>query len=248
MLDLRVARPRPDRCRGCRKRAAAEAARLASAAGMHAVTGAVLMSPMAAGAVIAPSIEAVGLADRRVEIDRQGIGARPCAGRPGPGEEFPADPVELADVAPAEAAQERAEGRGGLDREAQDPARAAGTKGPRVINAVAARERRNDECEQHVARVRRAGLGAEIEVLLDECLQAEVVGQRGRREQARIGHQPVVVEATSIRSMLCDDRINRVLLPFGRDGVSSTPSSQFRWAPDSSFQRSFGRGSAVDPG
>jgi hypothetical protein len=35
------------------------------------------------------------------------------------------DGVELAHVAPAEAAQEGAQGRGGLEREAEDPPRAA---------------------------------------------------------------------------------------------------------------------------
>jgi len=53
-------------------------------------------------------------------------------GRPGPGEEMPSDGVELADVAPAEAAQERAEGRRRLDREAEDPGRAARSESPGV--------------------------------------------------------------------------------------------------------------------
>ena len=58
--------------------------------------------------------EAVRLADRRVEIDREGSIARSRSRCPGPGEEMPSDGVELADVAPAEAAQERPERRGGL--------------------------------------------------------------------------------------------------------------------------------------
>jgi hypothetical protein len=51
--------------------------------------------------------QAVRLADRGVEVDREGGIAR-SGTRPRPGEQFPADPVELADVAPAEAAQVRA--------------------------------------------------------------------------------------------------------------------------------------------
>ena len=98
-------------------------------------------------------LEAVGLADRRVEIDRERFTARTGAGRPGPGEELAADPVELADVAPAEAAQERAHGRGGLDREAEDPLRAASPKRIHVVDAVAARERRQDEGQELVAGV-----------------------------------------------------------------------------------------------
>jgi hypothetical protein len=44
------------------------------------------------------------------------------------------DGVELADVAPAEAAQERAERRGRLDREAEDPRRPAGPECGRVVD------------------------------------------------------------------------------------------------------------------
>ncbi len=62
----------------------------------------------------------------------KGLGAGSRSGRPGPGEELPADGVELADVAPAEAAQERPEGRGSLDGEAEDPRRAARSERGRV--------------------------------------------------------------------------------------------------------------------
>ena len=116
------------------------------------------------------------------------------AGGPGPREQLPADPVELADVAPAEAAQERAQGRGRLDREAQHPLRAAGAQGVRVVDVVAARERRHHERQELVADVGPAGRRPEVEVLVDELPQAQVVGQRGRQEQARVGHQAVVVE------------------------------------------------------
>ena len=59
--------------------------------------------------------EAVRLADRRVEIDREWLGSGSSAGRPGPGKEMPADGVERSDVPGAEAAQERAERRRRLD-------------------------------------------------------------------------------------------------------------------------------------
>ena len=139
-------------------------------------------------------LEAVGLADRRVEVDGQRSVAGSGTRRPGPREQLPADPVELAHVAPAEAAQERAQRGGRLDREAQDPGRAAGPQRVRVVDAVATRERRHDERQQLVADVGAAGLVAQVEVLVDEPLQAQVVGQRGRQQEARIGHQAVVVE------------------------------------------------------
>ena len=54
--------------------------------------------------------EAVGLAERRVEVDREGLLARTGPGRPGAGKQLAGHAVELAGVAPAEAAQEGAEG------------------------------------------------------------------------------------------------------------------------------------------
>ena len=87
--------------------------------------------------------QAVCLADRRVEIDREGLTAGSGTRCPGPGEEMPADRVELADVAPAEAPQERAEGGRRLDRVTEDPRRPAGPQGVGVVDAVTAGERRD---------------------------------------------------------------------------------------------------------
>jgi hypothetical protein len=138
--------------------------------------------------------EAVRLADRRVEIDREGCISGSGSGRPGPGEEVAADGVELADVAPAEAAQERAQGRGCLDRATEDPGRPTGAKGVCVVDAVTTRERGHHEREELVADVRSTGRGTEVQVLIDEVAQAEVLGQGGRQEEPRVGHQAVVVE------------------------------------------------------
>ncbi|GAC1669534.1 MAG: hypothetical protein NVS9B8_12400 [Candidatus Limnocylindrales bacterium] len=142
--------------------------------------------PVVAGALL---LEAVRLADRRVEIDRERIGDRTGTGRPGPGEELPTDPVELADVTPAKAAQERAQGRGRLDGEAEDPLRPAGPQGIRVVDAIAARERRHDERQELLADVRPTGFGAQVQMLVDEPLEAEVLGEGGRQEEPSIGHE-----------------------------------------------------------
>jgi integrase len=56
-------------------------------------------------------------------------------------------------MTPAEAAQEGAQRRAGLDREAQDPPRAAGAQGVRMLDVVAARETRAFR-----AALERAGL------------------------------------------------------------------------------------------
>lgn len=139
-------------------------------------------------------LEAVRLADRQVEIDRQGASAGTRAGRPRPRQQEPADPIELAHMAPAETAQERPEGGGRLHGEAQHPARATGSQRAGVVDGVAARQRRRHEGQQLVAHVRASRLPAEIEMLLDERLQAEVVGQGGRQQKPRIGHQVLVIK------------------------------------------------------
>ena len=138
--------------------------------------------------------QAVCLADGRVEIDRQGSRAGTGTGRPGPGEQLPADPVELADVAPAEAAQEGAQGRGGLQADAQHALRAAGPQCVRVVDAVAPGERREDEGQELVADVRPTRPGTEVEVLVHQLAETEMMGQGGRQQEPRVGHQAVVVE------------------------------------------------------
>lgn len=80
------------------------------------------------------------------------------------------------------ATQERAERGGRLHREAEDPARAARAQGRRVVDTVAARERRGDERERLVPDVRPTRCLPEVEVLPDEVLQAEMLGERRRQE------------------------------------------------------------------
>ena len=147
--------------------------------------------PVVEGALL---LEAVRLADRRVEVDREGSIAGTGSGRPGPGEEMPADGIELADVAPAEAAQERAEGGRRLHDEPEDAPRPARPERRRVVYTVTTREGRGDEGEHLVAGVRATGCPAEVEMFVDECPEAEVLGQGGRQQEPRVGHQAVVVK------------------------------------------------------
>jgi hypothetical protein len=79
-----------------------------------------------------------------------------------------------------------------------------------------------------------------VKVLLDEIFQAETGGQGGRQEEPRIGHQAIVVEA-GFQPVEAVRRSHQSGAPLVRaDGSSSTPSSQFRWAPDSSSPRVVG--------
>ncbi len=48
--------------------------------------------------------------------------------------------------------------------------------------------------DKFVAGVRPTGCGTQIEVALDQLTQAEVLGQGGRQEEPRVGHQALVVE------------------------------------------------------
>ena len=63
-----------------------------------------------------------------------------------------------------------------------------------VVNAVAARQRGGDQRQQLVPRVGPPRRAAEVEVTVYEFPQAQVLGEGGRKEQAGIGHQAVVIK------------------------------------------------------
>jgi hypothetical protein len=125
------------------------------------------------------------------------------------------------------AAQERAQGGGGLDAEAQDPLRAARAQGVAVVDAVAARERRHQERQELVPGVRPAGGAAEVEEPLDESLQAEMRGQGGRQQEARVGYQLRPVERR-VNPVEAVGRSHPAGAPLVRvDGCVATPSFPF---------------------
>ena len=107
---------------------------------------------------------------------------------PGPGQQLPAHPVELTDVAPPEAAQEGAQGGWRLDRAAQGAGRPPGAQRIGVVDAVSARQRRRNQGHQLVSGVGPPRRATEIEVIVNEFPQAQVLGEGGRQEQAGIGH------------------------------------------------------------
>ena len=84
--------------------------------------------------------------------------------------------------------------KGRLDPEAQHPLGAAGSQRVRIINAVTAGKGRQDQGQELVTDMRPTRRGAEVEVLVGELTEAEMGGQGRRQEEARIGHQPVIVE------------------------------------------------------
>ena len=67
-----------------------------------------------------------------------GASPGPAPAAQGPGQQLPAHPVQLADVAPPEAAQEGPPGGWRLDRAAQGAGRPPGAQHIGVVDAVAA--------------------------------------------------------------------------------------------------------------
>ena len=97
-------------------------------------------------------------------------------------------------MAPPEAAQERAQGGGRLDRAAQGASCPAGAQHVGVVNAVAPSQRRRHQRHHLVARVGSARGVAQVEAFLDQLGQAQVAGQGGGKDQPSIGHQTVVIK------------------------------------------------------
>ena len=138
--------------------------------------------------------QAVGLADRRIEVDRERRRAGSRSGHPGAGQQHAGDAVELADVAPAEAAQEGPEGGRRLHGAAEHPRRPASPQRIGVVDAVTARERGGDQGQQLVAGVRPPRCVTEVEVGVCQFTEAEPASERGGEQQARVVHEAVVVE------------------------------------------------------
>ena len=121
-----------------------------------------------------------------------GAAPGPAPARPAAGEQLAAEAVELADVAPAEAAQEGPEVDGAFTVQpstlAVPPARNAAASSMHSPPASAEAMR----VSSFVAGVRPPRRVTEVAV--GELLQTEMLGERGREEQPRIGYQAVVVE------------------------------------------------------
>ena len=146
---------------------------------------------MATGALLAQS---VGLADGGVQVDGQRLVAGPCAGGPGPRQQLPAHPIQLANMTPPEAAQKGPQGGWRLHRTSQHPCGAAGAQHVGVIDAVAAGQCRRHQRQHLVSRVGSTRRISQVNMAVHQFTQTQMVGQGNRQEQSGIGHQTVVVE------------------------------------------------------
>ena len=132
--------------------------------------------------------QAVGLEDGEVRVDGEGCVVGADSSRQGPGQQLAAHPVQLADMAPPEAAQEGAQGGVSFSPETENAGGPAGAQRIGVVYAVAARQRGSDQGHHLVAGVGPAGGIDKVEVLLEELGQAQAQGEGGRKDQPGIDH------------------------------------------------------------
>ena len=155
-----------------------------------------VIAPLAGVAVVAHPFldQTVGLADGGVQVD----GQRPVAGsgpsRPGPGQQLAAHPIQLADLAPPEAAQEGPQGGWCLDHAADGASRPAGAQHVGVVDAVSSGQSRSHQRHHLVAGVGSAWGATQVQVPVNQFGQSQMLAQRGWQDQPSIGHQAVVVE------------------------------------------------------
>ena len=102
-----------------------------------------VIAPLAGVAVVAGTLlgQTIGLAAGGVQVDGQGPVAGSDPSSPGPGQQLPAHPIQLTDVAPPEAAQEGPQGGWRLDHAAESAGRPASAQHVGVVNAVAPSQR-----------------------------------------------------------------------------------------------------------
>ena len=149
-------------------------------------------------------------------VESRSMGQRPVAGSgpsgPGPCQQLLAHPVQLAHVAPPEAAQEGAQGGWRLDHAIENTGRPTGAQRTGVVDAVAASQRRRDQGHHLVPRVGPPRRVAQVEVMVNEFPQAQVLGQGGRRGRPALATSRWSSKETRMPSGWLPGGIYRVLL------------------------------------
>ena len=155
-----------------------------------------VIAPLAGVAVVARPLlgQTVCLADRRIQVDGEWPVAGSGPSRPGPGQQLAADPIQLADVAPPEAAQEGPQGGWRLDYAADGASRPAGAQHVGVVNAVAASQRGCHQGQHLVSRIRTTRRISQVNMVVHQLAQSQVVGQGDRQQQSGIGYQAVIIK------------------------------------------------------
>jgi hypothetical protein len=140
-------------------------------------------------------VVAVDLTDGGVHIDGHRRLAGSGTGCPCPGQDGLGDPIELADVAEGEGAQERPQRRWRQHPMAQQLGGLGGAEHIGVVDAVRPGHHGVQQREDLAAGSVMAGAITEVDQLIDQLLDAQPVGEGGGQQQSGIGDGVVVVEA-----------------------------------------------------
>ena len=138
--------------------------------------------------------QTIGLADGGVQVDGQRIIAGSRTSSPGPSQQLPAHPVQLAHVAPPETPQEGCQRGWRLDHTTQHPIGSPSAQRVGVGDAVATGQGRGHQGQHIVPRVGTARGTAQVNMAVHQLAQFQVVRQRDRKDQPSIGHQAMIVE------------------------------------------------------
>ena len=114
--------------------------------------------------------------------------------RPGPGQQLPADPIQLADVAPPETAQERPQRGWRLDQTPQHLLGSPSAQRVGVVDAVATGQCRGHQGQELVSRIRPTWRISQVNIVVHQLAQSQMMGQSDRKDQPSIGHQAMIVE------------------------------------------------------
>ena len=155
-----------------------------------------MIAPLAGVVVLARSLlcQSVGLADRRVYVDRQRRVLGACPGVPGARQQLPAHPVQLSHMSPPETAQEGPQRGWSLDHTTQYRGGPARPQHVDVVYAVAASQSGCHQGQYLVPGVGPPRGVAQVNVVVDELAQTQTPGQGDRQDQPGIGYQAGIVE------------------------------------------------------
>ena len=138
--------------------------------------------------------QAVGLADGGVQVDGQGLIARSSPSGPRSGQQFSAHPIQLAHVAPPEAAQEGAQRGRRLHRTPQHPFGAPSAQRVGIINAITTSQGRRHQRQQLISPIGPIRRISQVNVVVHQIPQSQMMGQSNRQDQAGVGHQAMIIE------------------------------------------------------
>ena len=178
----------------------------------------------------------------------KGASPGPAPACPCPCQQLAAHPVQLADVAPPEAAQEGAQCGWHLDQAVENTGRPTGSQRIGVVDAISAGQRRGHQRHYLVAGVGPARRITQIQALLYQLGKTEVQGQGGWEEQAGIVHQAVIVEG-DFDAVEGDCVVASIGCSFSGTGLLlQNHYPRFRGAPSCRFRMLTRRPPSVDSG